>query len=291
MTEQFFIFWNLLRVRQWVKNILCLAGAFFTPGIFFSSIHFVNAFMTMIAFCFASSSVYVLNDVFDVEKDRLHPKKKNRPIACGKISIITASFVGICLASLSMALAWLCGMAVISCIFTYFICNLFYSAGLKNKPVIDVFCISFGFILRLLAGVYAVGDKVSAWMLLCTLFITLFFGFSKRRSELASAGTNARPSLVGYSIEYLDFLIVSTGMMAILTYAIFTVSGGRDSSLVLTVLPVTYAVFHLVRLVQVKGGVEAAEEIILQDRNVLYSGLIWFISFVIISHWSPQWFL
>lgn len=284
-------FLKLLRVRQWIKNLLCLAGAFFTLGDILSLQHFIFAFIAMLSFCFASSTVYIFNDVCDVENDRLHPKKKLRPIASGQISIHTASFISVCLTIVSLYLSYLCGVSVFCCIVAYFICNYFYSKWLKNKPIIDVFCISFGFLLRLLAGVYAVGDKISSWMILCTLFITLFFGFSKRRSELAFAGKDARPSLAGYSIEYLDFLIMATGMMAILSYAIFTVSGDRDPSLVLTVFPVAYAVFHLVRVVQVMGGLEEADKVILRDKEVLFSGLIWFVSFVAISRWNPQWFL
>jgi 4-hydroxybenzoate polyprenyltransferase len=280
---------NLVRVRQWTKNLLCFVGVLITPHHNWTLEAFENAALVFIAFCFMSSAVYVLNDLRDVEHDRKHERKRHRPLASGAVGEIAALIIILALSAVALALAYAVSIRPFLCLVLYAVINLLYSSGLKHTPIVDVFCIAMGFVLRLLCGVYAIGDSPSAWMLLCTLFITLFIGFGKRRSEIVSQrpGEVTRPVLSGYTADYLDSLTNATGVMAILSYAIFTVSGERDQTLVLTVLPVVYGVFHFSRVLQLQGGVEEPDRMLFKDRQMVTCGLIWLVSFILISRMSP----
>ena len=223
-------------------------------------------------FCAISSAVYILNDIVDRERDRRHPSKRNRPIASGEVSVPTAAVLGGSLALGALLGAWALGWSTLACVLLYIGNNLLYSFFFKHIAVIDVLSIAFGFILRLLAGIYVFGDLPTSWAVLCVLFLALFLAIAKRRAELhnlTAQGISQRPVLSGYTIDYLDSLLNSAATMAILCYALFTVTSGKNPTLVVTLPIVYYAVMHYKRIVMVRQDGEEPEKILVKERRIL----------------------
>ncbi|CAG1021324.1 decaprenyl-phosphate phosphoribosyltransferase [Methylococcales bacterium] len=280
---------KLCRPHQWTKNVFCLAGLVLSKVPV--DIHaIVSVALVVGAFCLLSSAVYVLNDIVDVERDRAHPKKKNRPIASGRVSAKQAATLFVALLLVSLSFAATLPVSVIVCLLLYLMLNVAYSLRLKHVAVLDVFCISLGFLLRLSAGVYVIGDIPTTWIMLCGFFLTLFIGFAKRRTELAVTADilEQRPVLDYYSVDYLDFLVSASSTMAIVSYAVFTTTGGRDPILTLTVLPVVYAVFHYKRTMMIGGGSEEPDRILLRDRAIWICVILWLAIFFAASHFQPE---
>ena len=191
---------RLLRPRQMTKNVFCLAGVVFGPGRITEGRAWLLGLATVVCFSLTSSAVYVLNDILDRERDRLHPRKRFRPIASGQVTIAAAATVAVVLALAALGIAAWLNAAVVLCVVLYFANNVSYSLGLKHQVLFDVLCISFGFILRLLAGIYAVADIPTTWITLCTFFLSTFLGTAKHRAELfrlntAEDETHQRPVL------------------------------------------------------------------------------------------------
>lgn len=280
---------QVVRLQQWTKNLLCFAGLVFTVApVTRESLS--GALWTFIAFCFASSAVYILNDIMDLERDRAHPRKCARPIASGRMQLSSAKWLALGLLAASMAYALQAGPAVLGCLTAYAVINIGYSGALKAVPLFDVFCIALGFLLRLLAGVYAIPDIPTAWIVICAFCLSLFLGFAKRRSELAATAAPAsqRPVLAHYSVDYLDFLVSATSTMTVLSYIVFTTTSGRDPTLVLTVLPVIYAVFHYKRIMMLARGAEEPEVMLLRDRVIRACIAAWLLGFLLITYYQPR---
>jgi 4-hydroxybenzoate polyprenyltransferase len=240
-------------------------------------------------FCLISSAVYILNDVMDRDRDREHPRKCKRPIAAGLIAPRTAIAMAVCLGLGALVGAWQLGASVFVCAGLYVLNNVAYSTGMKHFALFDVLAISIGFILRLLAGIYPVGDLPTAWIVLCVFFLSLFLGFSKRRAELGArpadeCGGITRPVLVHYTREFLDQLIAGSAVMSILCYALFTVVGEKNPSLIITIPIVFYAIMHYARLVMNLRGGEEPERILIMDRNLQASILWWLAIYTFIVH-------
>ncbi|WRH68766.1 MAG: UbiA prenyltransferase family protein [Planktothrix sp. GU0601_MAG3] len=314
---------KLIRPHQWTKNLFCLAGLLF-GGRLLQPQAILLSILTVIFFSAIASAIYIFNDIQDRERDRLHPKKKYRPIASGQVSIKIGLAIAFCLTMVSLLGAYGLGIPTLICILLYAINNIIYSIKLKNIPLFDVSCIAFGFVLRLLAGIYALGDMPTAWIVLCTFFLTLFLGFSKRRSELLSllhfqtnqtnfypetslqpdlkspnsepsylelfyqrgSQNQQRPVLSQYTLPYLDSLLNSTATMTIMCYALFTIKSGKNPSLVITVPIVYYAVMHYKWLVTVLADGEEPSRILIQDPTIKWSLIVWLISYLVIIYFN-----
>jgi 4-hydroxybenzoate polyprenyltransferase len=285
---------RLLRPRQMMKNVFCLAGVMFGPGRLTDAHAWVLDFATLVVFSFTSCSVYIFNDIIDRERDRLHPRKRSRPIASGAISVTSAAVTAVVLAAGALAWAWAIAPLVFVCVLLYLVNNVAYSLKLKHMALFDVLCIALGFLLRLLAGIYALGDLPTAWIALCSFFLTLFLGFSKRRTELMrlmpSENQQHRPVLSKYTTQFLDYLVNNTAVMTIMCYALFTASGEKNPSLVITVPIVFFAVMHYKRLVMLFGAAEEPEKLVLRDARLLVSILIWLICYLAIVHSNVELF-
>jgi 4-hydroxybenzoate polyprenyltransferase len=319
---------KLMRPHQWTKNFFCLAGVIFGERLLEPQSIALSS-LTVILFSAMASAVYIFNDIQDVERDRRHPKKRFRPIASGKISIKTALFIGIFLATFSLVGTFHLGWATLTCVLLYAVNNIFYSLHLKNVPLFDVSCIAFGFVLRLLAGIYALGDIPTAWITLCTFFLTLFLGFAKRRSELLSLlnqtlnselqsdaepqlkphqtplihrhylklfyqrgkANKQRPVLAQYTLPFLDSLLNSTATMTIMCYALFTIASDKNPSLVITVPIVYYAVMHYKWMVTVLAIGEEPDQILLQDQAIKISLLVWLVAYLAIVYFDIHLFV
>ena len=266
------------RPSQWVKNLVCFAGLIFSGRLFVPRA-VGEAVLAFAAFCLGASAVYLFNDVIDRPLDRLNPSKRHRPIASGRVPASWALAAAACLSAaalgLSLALPRLCAPLLVS----YLLMNLAYSVRLKHAVLLDVALIALGFVIRVLFGVYAVGVKPTSWIVLCMFFLALFLGFAKRRGEMSALGDDEpfrRPVLAKYRLGYLDLMLAMTATMAILCYALYTVTGHQgNATLVLTVPLVTYGVSRYMLMVMVHGEGEAPERLLVSDRVLMGTAALW----------------
>lgn len=275
---------RLMRPRQWIKNAFVLAGLAF--GRRWADADAVSAvLLAFAAFSLAASSMYVINDWIDREADRQHPRKRLRPIASGKVGPVAALLTGGACALLAAGLAWAAGSRVFACVAIYVVLNLAYSGQLKNIVVLDVFLISAGFMLRLLAGTWAVGIPPSDWLLLTGMFATLFLGFAKRRAEWSDLAANGsvqaqRPVMKDYSGALLDKYLSSTATAAVLCYGLYTVDRQTvalygTTNLLWTLPPVIFALYRYMFLLHGSGKGENPSRDVFTDPQIVVAGLAW----------------
>jgi 4-hydroxybenzoate polyprenyltransferase len=277
---------QLLRPQQWTKNLVAFAGVIFGGRITQLDAILLDL-VVVIAFTAASAATYVFNDLRDVELDRLHPDKRRRPLASGRVSTAFARRLGALLLIGALGVAVFLNTKTLACIVAYLVINLLYSVSLKHVPLLDVTCIAVGYVLRVLAGVYVLNDMPTAWIVLCTFFLALFLGIAKRRSEfvrLESVDRAQRPVLRGYSLDLLDSLLNSSATMAVMCYALFTATSGKNPSLIVTVPIVYYAIMHYKLLVLRRNRGEEPEQILLKDVTIQISIVLWLICFVAIFY-------
>lgn len=210
-----------LRPIQWIKN-LNLFAAVVLNGQLFNLPIFLKSFWAFVTFCLLSSSSYLINDVVDAEKDKLHPAKKNRPIARGDLNTRTAIKIAIILLLLGLIISKFVGLGFFVISLVFIILQYLYSLVLKKKAVVDIIGISFFFIIRAYAGELATGYHLPVWIMLAVIFLSLFLASGKRRTELANTGTKTRSSLAGYDKTLLDFYTTMFAVCTLIAYAMFT---------------------------------------------------------------------
>ena len=271
-----------MRPRQWVtKNIFIFAAIVFDKQLFV-----VDSFLRTLAgfalFCLISSSVYIFNDIADVDADRQHPEKKNRPIPSGKLSLRVAWIAGLFLSAATLAAGYLLAPSFGYVISLYFLLILVYSKWLKHIPIVDVLVISAGFVLRVGAGVTLIQvERFSPWLYVVMTLLSLFLGFGKRRAELAllvqGAGSH-RKVLDGYTLPLLDQYIMIVSGTTIVAYSLYTFSAPNlpdNHSMMLTIPFVVYTIFRYLFLIEVKHAGGAPEEVLLSDRPFQIAMLLW----------------
>lgn len=268
-------FVRLIRPTHWIKNLLVLAGLFFSPNWKQGDLllHGLEAFAT---FCLAASAVYCMNDALDLEKDHAHPRKRLRPIAAGLVSKRLAfTLFGILILS-ALALGYQTSPKLLGVVVLYIAINVLYSRVLKNRLLLDVFCIASGFMLRLLAGTWGIGIEPSQWFLLCTLVLSLFLGFSKRYAELTDPQRplkEKREVLKKYSPEFLRMLLGITLSATLITYALYTTSPRtleihHTNRLIYTLPLVIFGLFRYLYLVLEDGFGENTLADLLKDKQL-----------------------
>ncbi|MBO4697951.1 MAG: UbiA prenyltransferase family protein [Lachnospiraceae bacterium] len=278
---------QLIRVKQWIKNGFVFVPLLFVFG-FPSFLQLYNCAIGAFLFCLVSSAVYIMNDIVDVQKDRAHPVKKNRPIASGAVPIPLAyAMIGVLLIS-SLLGAFYFNKTVALLILSYFVINIAYSLFLKKLMFIDVFTISLGFILRICAGFMIlnknIAEPVNTWFILFVAFLTLFIGVGKRCSELKTLGNNSsdfRESLRGCSIAQLEQIIVMLMTCTIMSYAIF-VYASKIILLYATSPVLLYGIFRYHFLNNKSDLTGSPEMIVYKDRPILVSMLVWAFLFALI---------
>jgi 4-hydroxybenzoate polyprenyltransferase len=281
-----------MRPRQWTKNVFIFAALVFDKQLFV-----VDSFLRTLAgfalFCLISSCVYIFNDLADVEADRQHPEKKNRPIASGKLPVSVAWSAGIVFVMVALGLSyWLAPMFSLV-VATYFILNLAYSLSLKHIAILDVLIISLGFVLRVGAGVTLIAvERFSPWLYIVMFLLSLFLGFGKRRAELAllahGAGSH-RKVLDGYTLPLLDQYIMIVSGTTIVAYSLYTFSAPNvpeNHSMMLTIPFMVYAIFRYLYLIEVKHAGGTPEEVLLSDRPFQISMLLWAVTVIIIFYFA-----
>jgi 4-hydroxybenzoate polyprenyltransferase len=263
-----------MRPRQWTKNLVVFAAVIFDRQLSLTNwIPLVRSLAVFILFCMLSGSIYIINDILDVESDRNHPTKCKRPIASGKLPIRTAIISASLIILVTMPMAFVLSPVVGLIALTYFILNLAYSTRLKHVVLVDVMIIAAGFVLRVAAGVAVIQvERFSPWLYVVTTLGALFIGFGKRRAELTLLEDKAnshRKVLDGYNLPFLDHLITVVSSATIMTYSLYTFSAPNvpaNHTMMLTIPFVMYGIFRYLYLIHVRQEGGAPEELLLTDR-------------------------
>ncbi len=271
-----------LRPTQWPKNVFVLAPLVF-GGMLLDSRVTLCAVLALVAFCCASSAVYLINDIRDREEDRRHPLKRLRPIAAGTLKVPVAVLAVAVLVGAAGFLAVQLGRPFALVLGTYLILNVLYTLWLKHMVILDVMTIAISFVLRVEAGSTATGIEISRWLLLCTIFLALFLAFSKRRHEitlLAHEASGQRPVLDHYSPAFLDQMINVVTASSVVSYALYcvapeTVEKYHTQDLVFTIPLVLYGIFRYLYLMYQRPGERNPTEAILRDPPFLINILLW----------------
>jgi 4-hydroxybenzoate polyprenyltransferase len=276
-----------MRPRQWTKNIFVFASLVFDGKL----LHLTDFLRTLAGFglfCIISSAVYIFNDILDLEADRQHPVKRNRPIASGKLSVPMAVAAGSLLTMAALGTGYLLAWQFALVLLIYFIMMLVYSRWLKHIPILDVMILAAGFVLRVHAGTtLIVVDRFSPWLYVLMALLALYLGFGKRRAELSLLVENSdaaphegrfRKVLDGYSIPLLDQFITIVSGTTIVVYSLYTFlrpDAPSNHSLMLTIPFVVFAVFRYLYLIEVLHIGGEPEEILLTDRPFQISLALW----------------
>jgi 4-hydroxybenzoate polyprenyltransferase len=280
-----------LRPHQWTKNLVVLAALALSKHLF-EPRPLLRALLAFGLFCGLSGAVYLLNDVADLERDRLHPLKRRRPVASGALSVRTASAAATVLALACLGLATLLGRPFLLCAAAYLALNLLYSFRLKEIVIVDVLSVSLGFVLRAVAGAVAIGVAISEWLLICTILLALFLVLAKRRHELTSLSEDAsghRKILAEYSPYLLDQMIGVVTASCVTAYAFYTTAADtrekfQTDRLVWTVPFVLYGIFRYLYLVHRKEQGGSPTDVLLTDRPLLLAVALWAVAMVAIVY-------
>jgi len=278
---------KLLRPHQYVKNIFVFAPLLFAFS--FSVDNFTNTIIAFILFSFIASSVYVLNDLMDINEDKKHPTKKFRPLASGEVSIQSAKLLFVSLSSFSLFVAFLFNMQLFFVLLIYFILNISYSLKLKHISIVDIFIISTGFVLRLFAGSVATGIELSMWIIIITFLLALFLSLAKRRDDvlLSLDGKDTRKNIDGYNLEFVNATMVLMSGVVIVSYILYTVSSEvtqrlHTEYLYLTSFFVIIGIFRYMQLTFVENNSGSPSKIVVKDSFMKITILLWLFSFVAI---------
>jgi 4-hydroxybenzoate polyprenyltransferase len=280
-----------LRPHQWTKNLVVLVALGLSKHLF-DRRPLLQALLAFAIFCGLSGAVYLLNDVADVERDRLHPVKRRRPIASGALPVRVAALAAAVLGLASLGLALILGRPFLACAVAYLALNLLYSFRLKEVVIVDVLCVSLGFVLRAVAGALAIGVEFSDWLLVCTLLLALFLTLAKRRHELTSLSDDAtghRKILAEYSPYLLDQMIAVVTASCVTAYAFYTTAPDtrekfQTDRLVWTLPFVLYGIFRYLYLVHRKEQGGSPTDVLLTDRPLLVAVALWALALVAIVY-------
>ena len=266
---------KLMRPKQWIKNVFVLAPLMFT-GTFLDFDSVSNALIALLLFCVASSASYIVNDIHDIERDSRHPKKsKTRPLAAGMVSVTAALILLIALYAV-LVRGWFVAPKVVTVIAAYLVLNLAYSFVLKHQPVVDIFTIAIGFVLRVFAGATALDVPVSSWMFITTICLALYLAAVKRRQELSQIGTEGRKVLEKYSVSLVDRYAEMSATGALFFYSMFVMSSKPE--LVVTVPIVLFGLFRYWFVVEALDGGESPTDSLLADWQLFLSVMLWVIA-------------
>lgn len=263
---------TLMRPKQWIKNAFVLAPLMFA-GQFLQRQALGQALFAVLLFCMASSATYIVNDACDIERDRLHPKKsRSRPLASGVVTLGPAlALLGLLYATLLWS--WFLVPQVVQVIAAYLVLNLAYTLVLKHQPVIDIFTIAIGFVLRVYAGAMALSVPVSSWMFVTTLCLALYLAAVKRRQELSQSGSDGRKVLEKYSVALVDRYAEMSATGALVFYSMFVMSAAPQ--LVITVPLVLFGLFRYWYVVEQFDGGESPTDALMADWPLLVTVVLW----------------
>jgi 4-hydroxybenzoate polyprenyltransferase len=282
-----------LRPRQWVKNLFVFAGLVFSQRLFTASAW--PALGAFAVFCALSGAIYLFNDVADRDKDRLHPKKRQRPIASGRLPVPVALGVGtVLIAGGLVAAARLSGRLAMVAL-AYVVLLTLYSVWLKHVVIVDVIAVASGFVLRAVGGALVIDVEISGWLLICTILIALFLALGKRRLEYLTLEGDAarhRPILAEYSAGLLDQMIAVVTASTVTAYALYTMSPETVAKFHTPLLPATlpfvlYGIFRYLYLLYRRQLGGTPSDLFLNDRALLVNTICWILAVLIIIYGIP----
>lgn len=281
-----------LRPKQWTKNSFIFAALIFDLKLFQNNFLIITLF-GFVLLCLISGIIYLINDLVDVEKDRQHPTKKNRPIASRQVPFNTAMVTAVLLPTLCLPLSFWLNINFGLIITSYLLLQITYSFILKNVVIVDILTIAAGFVLRVAAGVALVEpERFSPWLYVATVLLALFLGLGKRRTELAqlkSQAVNTRSILNEYNLPFLDEMMAVVTAGTVMTYAFYTFSAPNlpgNHTMMLTIPFVLYGIFRYLYVIHVRGSVGAPDEILLSDRPLQISIILFGLTVLAILYLS-----
>lgn len=280
-----------LRIQQWIKNLFVFAPLIFSQNVFNIPL-LIKTFLAFVLFCILSGAAYILNDIQDLEEDKLHPVKSKRPLASGRLKKNHALFACILLVLLGLVGAYFLNVYFFVVVLVYVILQIAYSNWLKHIVIIDVFLIAAGYFLRVIAGGLAIEVQISPWLFICTILIALFLALSKRRHELVLLDKSAeihRPILKEYTPHLLDQMIAVVTASTVISYCLYTVSSETiakfgTKNLLFTVPFVLYGIFRYLYLVHQKDEGGSPEALIIKDKPLLVDLFLWIATAMLILY-------
>jgi 4-hydroxybenzoate polyprenyltransferase len=279
-----------MRPRQWAKNLFVFAGLIFAQKLFTPLA--AVALAAFAIFCALSGAMYLLNDVADREKDRLHPRKRERPVASGRLSVPLAVAAALTLIGLGLAASLAISWPFAAVATAYAVLLSLYSAWLKHVVIVDVLVVAIGFVLRAVGGAVAIDVEISGWLLICTVLLALFLALGKRRHEYLALGGEAathRPILAEYSAGLLDQMIAVVTASAVTAYALYTMSPETVAKFHTHLLPATlpfvlYGIFRYLYLLYRRELGGNPSELFLNDGPLLLNSFLWFLVVLVIIY-------
>lgn len=285
---------KLIRINQWVKNLFVFLPLFFSGNLLNIDL-FIESFYGFLIFSFVASSIYIINDYVDIEKDKKHPEKKNRPLASGKISKKNALILFFVLVFLTSLLLWFFGTFKVTILVgVYFFMNIAYSYKLKHIAILDVMIIAFGFLLRVFVGGYMTGLLITDWTILLVFDLALILALGKRRGELINAelGGLTRKALDGYNLNFLNSALAITCTVAVICYMMFILSPETQSKfhhyIIYTFVFVFAAVLRYLQQTFVYAKTESPTKLIFKDQFLQILIVMWGISYVLLIYFNNE---
>lgn len=272
---------NLIRFDQYLKNLFVFAPLFFGREFLYFDL-LLKVFLTFLCFCIASSGIYILNDLYDIEQDKAHPEKSKRPIASGKIKPQRAIYIMALLIIVSLLFSFLLSTHLFFIIASYIFLNFLYSKWLKHIAILDINIIAIGFVLRLLAGTAVTEIILSIWILLMTYLLALFLGIAKRRTDvvLAQNGLKIRKNIEGYNLVFIDTILGILSSMIIVCYIFYCISPEvqkhyNSQLLYVSIIFVINGIFRYLKLALVDQSTYSPTVIVLKDKFIQIMILCW----------------
>jgi len=286
---------QLLRPKHWVKNAFVFVPLFFA-GDFFNFAKLIELAFGFVSFSFLASSVYILNDYRDIEADKIHPAKRLRPLASGKVSKPTAILLlSVCI-SISLLIGYWLAAKFLAILLTYLLLNLGYSFGLKRIPILDVMIVSVGFVLRVKAGGAIAEVAVSLWLTIMVFLLALFMAFAKRRDDVLlkiNSGKDMREASKNYNLEFLNSCVTLISAVTVVAYLMYTLSpltmeGVGTHRLYITFVFVMAGILRYLQLTYVNNQSESPTKILYTDRFIQVTILLWIAAFYVIIYLPPN---
>lgn len=282
---------KLIRPKDWAKNAFLFLPLFFSGQLFDLDL-ILSVFMGFVCFSFVASSIYILNDYRDIEDDRKHPEKRHRPLAAGSVNKTIALALSVVLLISGLTLAWFIRDKFLFILMIYFVLNLAYSFGLKKIPILDIFIIAIGFVLRVKGGAVIALIGLSEWLTIMVFLLALFLAFAKRRDDVLiklRSGEKMRASISGYNLEFINVALSLICAVIVVAYFMYTMSDGvierlGTYRLYYTCLFVLAGIFRYLQLVFVHDASESPVKVLYRDRFIQATILLWVISFYTIIY-------
>lgn len=263
---------KLIRPKQWVKNSFVFAPLIFS-GLFLNWSSIESTIYAALLFCLAASAVYIVNDLKDIEKDKAHPEKcLKRPLASGAVSIKSALILLIII-YITLGFSWFFNPILFYVISAYLLLNWAYTFKLKHEPVIEIFIVAFGFVLRVYAGAVALDVPISNWMFVTTLSISLYLASIKRRQELINSGSQGRGVLEHYSVSLIDRFAEMAAISSIIFYSLYVMD--VQPQLIITIPFVMFGLYRYWFIVETLDEGESPTDVIIQDPQILITVFTW----------------